>query len=66
MRHGECGVYAALPPPWEGREVVFDKPSAQVKHNKNQVGKTNVVISEESTRKTMEKRPVATTNHKIT
>lgn len=31
MGSGEGNVYAALPLPCEDREVVFDRPSAQVK-----------------------------------
>lgn len=37
---GGGGVgYAAFPLPSEGREVVFDRPSAQVKHIRNKYGK---------------------------
>lgn len=38
----EGGLYAALTLPYKGREAIFDRPLAQVKHIK-QVGKENTV-----------------------
>lgn len=40
------GVYAALPLPCEGREIVFDKLPAQVKHNKIKNEKDDIIMKQ--------------------